>query len=485
LEQFRQTSSLHVSALATGNLDRMSFGGQNYHGGQNPGLDIWSYMARLGVQMRGAGDDFFAEGDGVCAMRTCQYMTQVDIEELLHDDFTEFSCQAPGCKAKFKQLIDSEAHYNAKHRHSCQECKKNLPSAHLLDLHIAESHDTYFSLMSVKKASFECFVENCKVKSWSARDRREHCIGIHSFPHDFKFEPNQRKQPSSKKVNKKAGSASPEVVKKRGQSRQKKNSGKPRPASVYVAPMETDQDQLTINMVSPLPNVTGAATPTTTNSISPPKSRSKLPVLNRRLSLNVKDYNQSTPCSSKSSVAAREPLSLAKMGQRLTAKSVFDMTTEPVAPSNGQIDMTPPTIRRLSGIPTRRGSISVKKMNSTSSTATTASVSSPDRSLTASPTKSRSSVSMNNNSPAAPSHASRDDLNGNSSPNKSRIPVLRSPSYKVPKNVCFGKGQQKAFDMKHWYQTIARSTRTASSEESNFSQKMAENFERDMKMALD
>ena len=69
--------------------------------------------------------------------------------------------------------------------------------------------------------------------------------------------------------------------------------------------METDQDQLTINMVSPLPNVTGAAIPTTTNSISPPKSRSKLPVLNRRLSLNVKDYNQSTPCSSKSSVAAR------------------------------------------------------------------------------------------------------------------------------------------------------------------------------------
>ena len=47
------------------------------------------------------------------------------------------------------------------------------------------------------------------------------------------------------------------------------------------------------------------------------------------------------------------------MGQRLTAKSVFDMTTEPVAPSNGQMDMTPPTIRRLSGIPTRRGSISV------------------------------------------------------------------------------------------------------------------------------
>ena len=135
-----------MSLFGAGNLESMSsFGGQLYHGGQN-GLDIWSYIARLGVQMRGAGDDYFAEGDGVCAMRTCQYMTQVDIEEFLHKDLTEFSCQAPGCKAKFKQLIDSETHYNSKHRHSCQECKKNLPSAHLLDLHIAETHDTYFSV---------------------------------------------------------------------------------------------------------------------------------------------------------------------------------------------------------------------------------------------------------------------------------------------------------------------------------------------------
>jgi len=464
----------------------MSFGGQLYHGGHH-GLDVWSYIARLGVSMKGAGDDFFAEGDAVCAMRTCQYMTQVDIEEFLHDDLTEFSCQAPGCKATFKQLIDSEAHYNAKHRHTCKECKKNLPSAHLLDLHIAETHDSYFSLMSVKRASFECFVETCKVKFWSARDRREHCIALHSFPSDFKFEPNQQKQPSSKsqqnkKQNKKAGSASPEVVKKRGQ-KQKKNSGKPRPASVFVAPMETDQQdnhQTISTRVSPtVIAVSGSAVmvpPQQQTITSPPKSRSKLPVLNRRLSLNAKDI--STTPSSSSSATSREPLSLAKMGQRLTAKSTFDMST---AESNGQMEMTPPPIRRLSGIPTRRGSISVKKMNSTSSTATTASVSSPDRSLTASPTKSRSSVSMNNNSTvlaASPSsNISRDDLNGNSSPNKSRIPVLRSPSYKVPKNVCFGKGSQKAFDMKHWYQTIARSTRTASQEESN--------FERDMKMALD
>ena len=163
-------------------------------------------------------------------------------------------------------------------------------------------------LMSVKKASFECFVETCKVKFWSARDRREHCIDIHSFPHDFKFDPYQQKPQKQSQKNKKAGSASPEVVKKRGQNRQnRKNSGKPRPASVFVAPMETDdhiQNHDTINIVSvnARPSVTIMANNTTVpNTISPPKSRSKLPVLNRRLSLNAKDVGGATSSSSSNS----------------------------------------------------------------------------------------------------------------------------------------------------------------------------------------
>ena len=155
--------------------------------------------------------------------------------------------------------------------------------------------------MSVKKASFECFVETCKVKFWSARDRREHCIDIHSFPHDFKFDPNQQKpQKQQSQKNKKAGSASPEVVKKRGQNRQKKNSGKPRPASVFVAPMETDDQDGTINTVSVNARPVAMAT-TVPNTISPPKSRSKLPVLNRRLSLNAKDVGGATSSSSSNS----------------------------------------------------------------------------------------------------------------------------------------------------------------------------------------
>ena len=172
------------------------------------------------------------------------------------------------------------------------------------------------------------------------------------------------------------------------------------------------------------------------------------------------------------SLLYREPLSLAKMGQRLTAKSTFDIQTN----LNHESPKSNGTLRRHSGIPTPRG---FKKMNSTSSTATT--MSSPDRSLTASPTKSRSTVSMNNNSGLEASSSSRvvnDDLNGNNSPTKSRIPI-RSPSCKahVPRNVCFGKSSQKAF-IKPWYNNIGKST-----SENNSMDAFASVDE--MKMALD
>ena len=232
--------------------------------GGHHGLDVWSYVARLGVHMRGAGDDFFAEGDSMCAMRTCQYMTQVDIEEFLHKDYEEFACSVPTCQARFSQLIDSETHYNAKHRHACSQCKKCLPSAHLLDLHLSETHDSYFQLLSAKKPSFQCFLETCLDRFWSPKDRREHCIQIHSFPKNFKFDATSRKSSSTSRHSK-ASSSSPQEVRKR-QPRESSKKQKARPASVFVAPMETDQIDGNLKTLS-----------------STPPTNSRLP---RRLSLN-------------------------------------------------------------------------------------------------------------------------------------------------------------------------------------------------------
>lgn len=185
-------------------------------------------------------------------------------------------------------FAESEAHYNAKHRYTCKECRKNLPSAHLLDLHIIETHDTYFQLLSARKPSYECFLDSCKDKFWSSKERRVHCIQIHSFASDFKFEPGKANRKN------KASSASPEVVKKRSV---KKSKSKPRPASVYVGkssiPMDTDHGVKNGSFLPPVvvqPVASVDLSPPPIN-ISPGQTKSKLPVLNRRLSLNAKDVN--------------------------------------------------------------------------------------------------------------------------------------------------------------------------------------------------
>ena len=61
-------------------------------------FDVWSYIARMGIRLRPARDTFFLDGDAVCAMRTCQFITQEDCEEFLHVDYKKFCCSAPGCQ---------------------------------------------------------------------------------------------------------------------------------------------------------------------------------------------------------------------------------------------------------------------------------------------------------------------------------------------------------------------------------------------------
>ena len=41
---------------------------------------------------------------------------------------------------------------------------------------------------SVKKPSYDCFLEKCNLRFWNADDRKQHSINEHSFPADFKFD---------------------------------------------------------------------------------------------------------------------------------------------------------------------------------------------------------------------------------------------------------------------------------------------------------
>lgn len=42
--------------------------------------------------------------------------------------------------------------------YACSVCKKKLISAHLLDLHVTETHDSYFDIQKEKKSMVSCGV---------------------------------------------------------------------------------------------------------------------------------------------------------------------------------------------------------------------------------------------------------------------------------------------------------------------------------------
>jgi len=165
-------------------------------------FNVWSYLARMGVSVKGPASRTLAEGDRQAGMTAPTLVTLDDIEEFLHTDYEVFSCQAPGCTKTFSQLIESELHYNAVHRHSCSVCRKSLPSPHLLELHIQESHDSFFAVMSERKASYQCFLPTCPQVTWSPEERHEHVVEEHKFPPDFRFDEVKKKtKPASANGN--------------------------------------------------------------------------------------------------------------------------------------------------------------------------------------------------------------------------------------------------------------------------------------------
>ncbi|CAH2051760.1 unnamed protein product, partial [Iphiclides podalirius] len=111
----------------------------------------------------------------------------VDEENLCHEVIPT-SCNVAGCAFKSDSLLEYENHYNASHRYSCGQCKKMLPSPHLLDLHLQERHDSFFAVLAAKKPSYCCYIEECKEKFMNADERLEHCVKIHKIPKDFRFD---------------------------------------------------------------------------------------------------------------------------------------------------------------------------------------------------------------------------------------------------------------------------------------------------------
>lgn len=161
-----------------------------------------------GVGLRHPDDAFFALGNEVCGAYKRYGVVDITEEQLCHQVLKSFPCHAPNCTQEFKTTAEFELHYNSRHRFVCSQCKKSLPSPHLLDIHISETHDSFFQVRVERKDSnmYQCFVEECTVMSSDPAARRSHCIEVHNFPHDFRFDQSTKKsknkvQSSKKKSN--------------------------------------------------------------------------------------------------------------------------------------------------------------------------------------------------------------------------------------------------------------------------------------------
>lgn len=149
--------------------------------------NIFEALLPIAVGRRPPADPFFSPGDAVCKTFNRLGVFDIDDEDLCHEVVSEFPCGVPGCEATFETLLQFDVHYNTAHRYICVVCRKTLPSPHLLDLHVSETHDSFFSVQAEKKPMFRCFVEQCSTLCNNPEERRSHCISQHKFPHDFRF----------------------------------------------------------------------------------------------------------------------------------------------------------------------------------------------------------------------------------------------------------------------------------------------------------
>ncbi|XP_041867105.1 zinc finger protein 511, partial [Melanotaenia boesemani] len=105
---------------------------------------------------------------------------------------SEFACHISDCSAVFSTLEEYEHHYNSLHRHVCCSCRRSLPSAWLLDIHIQEWHDSLFTILAQKQDMYQCLVEGCGQKFRTSEQRKDHLIRIHKYPPDFRFDKNKK-----------------------------------------------------------------------------------------------------------------------------------------------------------------------------------------------------------------------------------------------------------------------------------------------------
>lgn len=90
------------------------------------------------------------------------------------------------CPREYDSVREFEGHYATRHRLTCAQCRATMPTEHLLELHIAESHDPIFAA----RPRYECVVEGCTENFASWADRKRHAVDVHRYPAGFAYFPH-------------------------------------------------------------------------------------------------------------------------------------------------------------------------------------------------------------------------------------------------------------------------------------------------------
>ncbi|ETI50313.1 hypothetical protein F442_06136 [Phytophthora nicotianae P10297] len=167
------------------------------------------------------------------------------------------TCRLANCSVSFKSTAAYEEHYDMVHRNICRECSRSFLSLRLLDIHISETHDAFFKILSKKKPMYVCLVDGCPEIFRHDDKRTRHLIRVHQYPEAFSFHQKrkQRKGKSSKGaagVKKSEGDEQPEVdgetIKKREarkRRRQQKKKKLSEQAKLRGSDMQVDEESKT------------------------------------------------------------------------------------------------------------------------------------------------------------------------------------------------------------------------------------------------
>jgi hypothetical protein len=88
----------------------------------------------------------------------------------------------------FPSIEAFELHYQQQHTNRCISCARNFPSAHYLNLHLDEHHNSIHAELQAKgEKTYACFVQDCDKKCSTPQKRRLHLIDKHLFPRNYNF----------------------------------------------------------------------------------------------------------------------------------------------------------------------------------------------------------------------------------------------------------------------------------------------------------